>query len=131
MRHASDAFSFTRPFATTALANRLAFWTHEEMGIGLDPGMDEASLALVADAWSRTYRSDAVTYAASTHAVTTANGVRILPDLTDDQWSEHLEASTFPNLRPADALDEALLAIAGRYGDRTVNLVAMQLEYPR
>ena len=62
-RHESDAFKFTRPFALTAIGNTAAFWSHEQLGIELKPGVDEVSLALVTDAWSRTYRSQAVTFA--------------------------------------------------------------------
>ena len=62
-RHDSAAFKFTRPFALTAIRNTLAFWNREQLGIELAPGIDEVSLALVADAWSRTYRSRAVTFA--------------------------------------------------------------------
>src|SRR5262245_748371 len=64
-RHDSHAFQFTRPFALTAIANQLAFWSHESLGIEIAPGIDEVSLALVADAWSRTYRSRALTFAAT------------------------------------------------------------------
>jgi transcriptional regulator GlxA family with amidase domain len=130
-RHASAAFELTRPFATTVLANRAAFWNREELGIRLEPGIDEASLALVADAWSRTYRSRATTFAAATDAIETKNGVRVLPDRASADWPEPTQVSTFPDGKPAEALDQALLAIASRYGDRTADVVAMQLEYPR
>src|SRR5712664_323195 len=56
-RHDSGAFKFTRPFALTAIGNALAFWNREQLGIKLARDVDEVSLALVADAWSRTYRS--------------------------------------------------------------------------
>jgi putative intracellular protease/amidase len=131
MRHASDAFKFTRPFATTVLANTSSFWNRDTWGIALEPGMDEASLALVADAWSRTYRSNAVTFASSPSAITTANGVRVLPDRVEDGWSEDLRVTTFADQRPADALDQTLEHITDRYGAPTTNVVAMQLEYPR
>jgi putative intracellular protease/amidase len=130
-RHASGAFALTRPFVTTVLANRLAFWNREELGIRLEPGMDEVSLALVADAWSRTYRSNAATYAASTDAVQSRNGVRIIPDLAGTDWPDGRRVPPFSDQRPADALDHALDAITARYGRRTGNVVAMQLEYPR
>lgn len=130
-RHASGAFKITRPFATTVLANRFAVWNREEFGIRLEPGMDEVSLALVADAWSRTYLSNATTYAASTGAVESRNGVRIVPDQSGADWPEDRRVSTFSDQPPADALDHALDAIAARYGNRTGNVVAMQLEYPR
>ena len=69
-RHDSDAFQFTRPFVLTAIGNRLAFWNQEHLGIELAPGVDEVSLALalVADAWSRTYGSRAVTFAGTAGA---------------------------------------------------------------
>jgi len=130
-RHASDAFRLTRPFVTTVLANRLAFWNREELGIPLVAAMDEVSLALVADAWSRTYRSHAASLGRTASAVTTANGVRVLPDRVVQDWPEEGVVSTFPDQPPAAALDLGLGAIAARYGARTADVVAMQLEYPR
>ena len=129
-RHASAAFVLTRPFATTVLANRLRFWGHENVGLPVEPGIDEVSLALVADAWSRTYRSSAVTFAASTSAVVTEGGVRILPERATTDWPEARRVTTFPGQPPAAALDQTLRAISGRYGLRTADVVAMQLEYP-
>lgn len=130
-RHASDAFRFSRPFATTVLANTLAFWRRDIWGIELVSGVDEVSLALVADAWSRTYRSHAVTFAASGAAVVTANGVRILADETGADWPKARRVPTFPDSAPSEALDRTLEAIATRYGEPTSSVVAMQLEYPR
>ncbi|MCJ9705886.1 DJ-1/PfpI family protein, partial [Bradyrhizobium sp. SHOUNA76] len=85
-RHRSEAFQFTRPFALTAIANTLAFWNREQLGIALTPGIDEVSLALVADAWSRTYRSRALTFAATAEAQTSRSGLRILPDKVAADW---------------------------------------------
>lgn len=130
-RHASRAFRFTRSFAGTVLENTLAFWNRDEFGISLEPGIDEVSLALVADAWSRTYRSRAVTFAASTSAIVTAHGIRILPGRNAEDWPEDYVVSTFPGQPPVAALDRNLRAIADRYGEGTARMVAMQLEYPR
>ncbi len=130
-RHASGAFRLTRPFAMAVLANRLAFWNRQELGVRLEPGLDEVSLALVADAWSRTYRSTATTYAASPDAVASRNGLRVIPDRSGADWPADRRLSTFPDRKPAEALDQALDAITARYGARTSNMVAMQLEYPR
>ena len=111
------------------LSNRLAVWTHDLFGIALEPGIDEVSLALVADAWSRTYRSRVESFAASPAAVATARGVRLLPDRVAAAWpSERLPFAT--NMRPAEALNEALQGIGARYGRATTHVVAMQLEYP-
>ncbi|MDE2361811.1 MAG: DJ-1/PfpI family protein [Hyphomicrobiales bacterium] len=130
-RHASAAFQLTRPFATTILSNALAFWRKEQVRVEIAPGMDEASLALVADAWSRTYRSKAAAFSAATSPVETRNGVRVIPDAAAADARKSHTVSTFPNLETADALDHTLAAIAARYGDPTARVVAMQLEYPR
>jgi hypothetical protein len=63
--------------------------------------------------------------------VESRNGVRILPDLPGTEWPEDRRVSTFPDRKPAVALGLALDAIAARYGERTTNVVATQLEYPR
>jgi transcriptional regulator GlxA family with amidase domain len=129
--HDSDAFMLTRPFALTVLGNVLAFWNREELGIELLPGIDEVSLALVADAWSRTYRSRAVTFAGTGGAVQSRNGVRIVPDRVSSGWPPDRLRPAVGARKPAEALDEALAAIRERYGQRTADVVAMQLEYPR
>lgn len=130
-RHDSAAFRFTRPFALTALGNTLAFWNHEELGLELRPGLDEVSLALVADAWSRTFRSHTVTFAGSSDGVATRSGIHIIPDQVATNWpAEHL-VPVAAGLPPAQALNHALQGIAFRYRERTADLVAMQLEYPR
>lgn len=129
-RHASVAFRLDRPFATTVLGNVLAFWNRDELGIALEQGIDEVALAHLADAWSRTYRSKAVTFAASASPIVTANGVRIVPDQTVETWPTERTVSIYPNQPPETALDLGLQAIADRYGQRTARVVAMQLEYP-
>jgi putative intracellular protease/amidase len=130
-RHDSDAFKFTRPFALTAIGNTLAFWNHEQLGIELMPGIDEVSLVLVADAWSRTYRSRAVTFAGAASALESRNGIRILPDKVATNWPGERRLQAIGDRPPAMALDQALHEITARYGVRTADFVAMQLEYPR
>lgn len=126
--HDSGAFRLTRPFVTTVLGNRVAFWNRDRFGVALEPGMDEVALALVVDAWSRTYRSNVEIFAASPAAVTTRNGVRVLPDKVVASWAgERL----IPDRPPAEALDSALQEIAARHGQDTADVVAMQLEYPQ
>jgi transcriptional regulator GlxA family with amidase domain len=130
-RHESDGFVFTRPFALKVLGNTLAFWNREQLGIELVPGIDEVSLALVADAWSRTYRSRALTFASTGAAQPTLSGLRIVPDQVATAWpAEHLLPSIGDG-PAAEALDDALDAIAARYDAGTADVVAMQLEYPK
>jgi putative intracellular protease/amidase len=130
-RHDSSAFKFTRPFALTALGNRLAFWDREQLGLELQPWVDEVSLALVADAWSRTYRSSVVTFASTADARRTRNGLLIVPDEVATTWPAESQLPAVGDRPPAKALDEGLLAIEDRYGPATANFVAMQLEYSR
>jgi len=130
-RHESEAFTFTRPFALTVIGNTLAFWNREQLGIDLRPGADEVSLALVADAWSRTYRSRAVTFARTADARETRSRSRIIPDKVATSWSADHRLPAIGSQRPAEALDRALQEIAARYGTPTADLVAMQLEYRR
>ncbi|NUT13258.1 MAG: transcriptional regulator [Cupriavidus sp.] len=129
--HASDAFAFTRPFAATVLGNVLASWKKEEIGIELRPGVDEVSLALVADAWSRTYRSRAITLAPTTAAVESRNGIRVLPDELAVNRQEKGRTLAFVDQKAAHALDQSLRAIEARYGRATADVVALQLEYSR
>ncbi|MCS3758603.1 DJ-1/PfpI family protein [Bradyrhizobium centrosematis] len=130
-RHRSQAFQFTRPFALTAIANTLAFWNREQLGFALTSGIDEVSLALVADAWSRTYRSRAFTFAGTAEPQTSRGGLRILPDEVTADWPAKQMPPATADLPPAQALDQTLRAIDARYGPRTADFVAMQLEYPR
>jgi hypothetical protein len=127
--HASSAFRVTRPFALTVLTNRARFWQREPLGLELSAGIDEVSLALLADAWSRTYRSRVVTFARTSGPVESRNGIRIIPE----QSGAVTPARVLPwsqDSNPSMVLDDALRAIERRYGSRTGAIVAMQLEYP-
>lgn len=115
-------------FAATVLGNTMAFWQREQIGIALQPGMDAVSLALVADARSRTYRSKAVTFSDTATAVESRHGIRIIPD--ERTARSQRSAMPVPDRQPAMAPDQTLADIEARYGRRTADVVAMQLEYP-
>lgn len=127
-RHTSAAFRFTRPFALTVMGNTLAFWNRDEWGIELSRGVDEVSLALVADAWSRTYRSRAITFAAAPGAIESRNGLRVWPERIGANWPAPQRLPAVSGQPPAHALNEALAQIDRRYGAATARVVAMQLE---
>lgn len=130
-RHDSGAFRFNRPFALTVIGNTLAFWNREQLGLELTPGLDEVSLALAADAWSRTYRSRVVTFAARSGPVTTRSGVRVIPDRVAGDWPRARRLADIGGRVPAEVLDTTLDDIGARYGRPTAGVVAMQLEYSR
>lgn len=126
-RHRSDAFGITRPFALTVMGNLAAFWDGERIAVPLEANVDQVSLALVSDAWSRTYRSRVQTVAPSASPVRTRNGARVLPDKQARNADTLISVGDRP---PVRALDHALRAIGARYGPHTRDVVAMQLEYP-
>ena len=130
-RHDSDAFQFTRPFAMSIMGNKLAFWKHEGVSIDLRPGVDEVSLALVADMWSRTYRSRATTFSSTADPQRARGGLLIVPDEVSATTPTSQQVLAIEATPPARVLDDTLHAIGARYGASTADLVAMQLEYPR
>lgn len=127
-RHDSAAFGLSRDFVATVMGNSLAFWQRETVGIALQPGFDAVSLALAADAWSRTYRSRAFTTASAPQAVADFTGIRVIPDHIDDAAPGGL-AIDLHEAVPAVALDDTLRAIGTRYGEATAEIVAKQMEY--
>jgi putative intracellular protease/amidase len=129
-RHDGGAFRMSRDFALAAAGNTLAFWGHEKLGIAIEPGVDEVALALTADAWSRTYRSMVVTISKDKGSVRTLGGIVVVPDGVAAKATTETLLPNLGNELPAKALDSALAGIEARYGRKTLNFVALQLEYP-
>jgi putative intracellular protease/amidase len=126
-----DSGRFHLGAANYSLAIRNWLLPSRKIGLGIADDVDEISLALTADAFSRTWRSRAVAVAGAREPVRTRHGLVVLPDLVrgEDKLPRHLRepaggASTL-------ALDRALADIAGLYGRRTARFVALQMEYPR
>jgi hypothetical protein len=63
--------------------------------------------------------------------VRSRHGIFIVPDRVAESWPADRLLPAIGDRPAAVALDEALNAIARRYGQRTSDLVAMLLEYPR
>ncbi|MDH4567250.1 transcriptional regulator [Pseudomonas sp. BN414] len=125
VEHQSQTFAFGPGGYLTAAANYLAFWRFETLILPLRPGIDEATLALRADAWARSFRSTVL--AVGGGPVSTRYGLALLPDAPAGG------ESTLPDsdAAPGQVLDETLDEIAARYGSTTAAFVAAQLEYPR
>jgi hypothetical protein len=111
------------------MVNKLAIWNHEQLGLKLTDGVDEVSLAQVADVYSRTYRSRVVTFAATADPVRTRSGLRIFPEEAATGWPSQQLTPSFQQEPAASAVNAALHGVQARYGMRTADLVAMQLEY--
>jgi putative intracellular protease/amidase len=126
--HTSAQFVFSRPFAWKVLTNKIAFWKHETLGLELAPGVDEVSVALAADALSRTYRSRVVTFAADRTALASKSGLKLVPDEARKGWAADTQLEPIWERPPPLALEGALAEVAKRYGKRTRAVVATQLE---
>jgi len=124
--HDSTPFHMTTSRLWRFAGNYLAFWNHETLRLPVQDGFDEIALALAADAWSRTYRSQAV-IAESAKSIRSRNGLVLVPDLSSDTDASVMAVPANPS---AQALDQTLSEIAARYGARTSDIVALQLEYP-
>jgi len=128
--HDSNEFKLDWNFRLIAARNELSFWSHEKIGIAVSPGIDEIALALVADPYSRTFRSQALTVSKSNAPIRTRRGLTIIPDVV--AGTEKAPARTLPSfesLPPVPALDWALAGIADAYGQPTAAFVAKQMEY--
>lgn len=130
--HRSRDFQLRAPHLYTAAVNWLSFWSHEVIGIPIADGVSDVALALAADAYSRTYRSSAVSVAPTAAEVRTRGGLWVVPDQTaGGPKPPHRRLPLPAHTKPAAALDWALRDIAETYGRATSAFVALQLEYPQ
>ncbi|MDQ3283683.1 MAG: DJ-1/PfpI family protein [Acidobacteriota bacterium] len=127
--HDSSEFHLGSSKVFTALANKFLH-LNDQLGIRVAPGVDEISLALATDAYSRTYRSLAFAVGDSTSSITTKHGLTLLPDRTAADAKHLRMLPPLDRLPAADALDCALAGIRTQYGETTAALVALQIEYP-
>lgn len=132
-RHDSDAFrpryGNLRAFAIKLLVNPY-LRSGQTVGIPLVEGMDEINLAVLADAYSRTGRSKAVSVAPSSSAVTSRSGLRFLPDVVGQSTAVDIVLPALADTAPGEAFDTALASLEARYGRRTAYSVALDFEYP-
>jgi putative intracellular protease/amidase len=131
--HDSDRFANRHGAILDAMValqikNRL-FHSMERVGIEIAPGVDEIALALMADAYSRTGRSQA--FALSDAPVSTLHGLTILPARVGGAAPRvDFLLPAFDTTPPAHILDQALADIGTRYGRTTADDVASGFEYP-
>lgn len=122
-RHDSRQFAFGARGYLAIAGNYAAFWRHETLGLPLQPGLEETSLALRADAWARSFRTEVRSSAPG--PVVSRHGLTFLPDDPAPQPAYLPGRAT----RATAVLDEALVGIAEHYGAATADVVAAQLEY--
>jgi transcriptional regulator GlxA family with amidase domain len=124
--HDSDAFGLSPQMVWTGVANLGSVWKREELTVAVSEGFDEIALALQADAWSRTFRSR-LTAVNDSGDVVSSRGLTFVTEVGEKDSIPIALASS----EAEEALDETLAAIQGRYGSRTADFVAVQLEYDR
>lgn len=97
--HDSSPFWLTTGAFLTGLGNRLSF--RKRLGVPVDHGVSEIALAFTADAWSRTYRSQA--FAVSPLAnVATRHGLSLIPARhhMDGLWTNPYQTISTGNPTP-------------------------------
>jgi putative intracellular protease/amidase len=130
--HDSERFRLDWPRRWTIARNAAAFWSHEDLGLAIAPGVDEIALALEANAWSATFKSTVYTVAATPAPLRTRRGLVVVPDRSAaEAVSARLRMLPAPDAQaPLLALDRALQGISADYGPATAGWVAVQMEYP-
>jgi len=102
----------------------------QRIGVPVTSGVDEIALAVTADAYSRTGRSQAYALAASKDPVKTRHGLVLLPDRVLDDPTPLDDVLPAMQAAPsAHVFDTVLASIADRYGRKTAYGVALDFEY--
>jgi putative intracellular protease/amidase len=128
--HNSEQFSLTSKHLRTVLSNKAMFWRHEALGVEVRPEIDEIRVALVADAYGRTRRTEALSVAASNQPLVTRRGLTLLPDrVIGRSDAPRTLVPGYEHLPPAHALDASLESIASNYGKPTAAFVALTMEF--
>ncbi|MDV6236122.1 DJ-1/PfpI family protein [Leptospira ellisii] len=129
--HTSSRFEFETKHYVAAAKNLLFFWNREDVGISVFHGVDEVSLALAADAYARTYRTNVFAISESYGPIRTQSGLSLIPDLQNergrvlDRTISIRESDTAVNV-----LKKTLAQIDSLYGNSTSSFVSLQIEYP-
>ncbi|TGL88760.1 DJ-1/PfpI family protein [Leptospira congkakensis] len=128
--HNSDDFHLDWNQYLTAGKNLVSFWNHEVIGIKTYEGIDEVSLALVADAYSRTYKSKTLVTTNGKKSVLTKSGIRIFSELNEESKNKiHFQVEIPKETKAFPELNQTLFHIQRRYGKDTMQFVATQLEF--
>lgn len=124
--HDSAPFALTVRRGANYLLNKAAFWSHEDWGVDVQEGVDDITLALAADAWSRTGRVSVQAESASPGTVRLRSGIPIAVEAAaPDTPRLPLE----PALKPLQQLDRSLCEIEQRFGAARREWVVLEMEY--
>ncbi|MDO8378003.1 DJ-1/PfpI family protein [Phenylobacterium sp.] len=124
--HRTADFQVTGADYRHGIAALAAFWRHETVETPVTDGVDEVTLALRADTWSRSYRTRVVTTRPGLAAVRSRRGLTILPDAAPRPGRYVLPVQSGP---AAAQIDGNLAAMGRRYGPQAARLARLGLEY--
>lgn len=128
--HKSSDFYLSGKNMYVAAKNYLGFWNYENLGVRVSDGIDEVVLALQADSFSRTYKSE-VFSVSDQKQIRTKYGLSLLVDKNESETAS-LD-SILENLNGIAAItayNKNLAEIESKYGTATADFVALQMEYP-
>ncbi|AJP59399.1 hypothetical protein UC34_03960 [Pandoraea vervacti] len=129
--HVSAGFRLDASRRWTIARHWMAFWQHETFAIPVRDGVDDVSLALVSDAWSRTWRSQAVAVnaGAASERVTMASGLQLIAQTAQQSGASARTLPLSPDGNAMTRFTGALDAIEHRYGSATRDIVSLTMEY--
>ncbi|MEI1277836.1 DJ-1/PfpI family protein [Leptospira venezuelensis] len=128
--HKSSDFYLSGKDMYIAAKNYLGFWNHHNLGVRVSDGTDEVVLALQADSFSRTYRSE-VFSVSNQKQIRTKSGLLLLVDKNEAEVA-NLDSilENMNGIAAAAAYEKNLSEIESKYGTNTAAFVALQMEYP-
>lgn len=124
--HNSADFQLSANVVWAAVRNLVTFWGKDRIGIQASQGVDEISLALIADSYGRTYRSSSVLLSES--PIITRSGLTFLPEVQKGDIDRTLSVHNV-EIPAMTALQTALQNIETWYGTATRRFVALQIEF--
>lgn len=124
--HDSSLFGLDTRLMSTYVLDKIAFWRDQPWAIGVQEGMDDMALALVADAWTRTGRVN-IEVSSAAGPVRLQSGLLLAAQAANEETPR---LPLMPSLKPAQQLDRTLCEIDERYGSSRRERTMMELEYP-
>ncbi|MEI7011481.1 DJ-1/PfpI family protein [Leptospira licerasiae] len=128
--HKSSDFYLSGKNMYVAAKNYLGFWNYENLGVRVSDGIDEVVLALQADSFSRTYKSE-VFSVSDQKQIRTKYGLSLLVDRNESETAS-LDSilENMNGIAAITAYNKNLAEIESKYGAATADFVALQMEYP-
>lgn len=130
-QHNSDEFYFDWRQYLTAAKNLIFFWDYETLEIPVYDGIDEISLALVADVYSRTYKSKVIAIKYGHQPTQSKSGINFISEVKEEgNKKNHTLLEISDKKKAFNQFEHSLNDVEKRYGISTKQFVSTQLEFP-